>query len=198
MLTHISASRDYFHPEFSLLALFNLIFFWRKSIMKSKVFTLRSNQLIAGLLAFIALAVVGYAFVWPALVRASEPTPAEIAASTGAEAFLSIDHQKERLAWERALCRVSTEDACKVFSGDLGLMVWGAAERNKTRQSCRATGASHKDTTETRQIWLVSLECRDLATGEVTSGQLLSSVTQVEGGWLFERPLFSEEVRDVD
>lgn len=166
--------------------------------MKSKVFTLRANHLIAGLLAFIALAVVVYAFVWPALVRAAEPAPAEIAAGAGAEAFLSIDHQKGRLAWERVLCRVSTDDACKVFSGDLGTMAWGGAERNKTRQTCQATGAAHKDTAETRQIWLVSLECRDLVTGEVTSGQLLSSVTQVDGGWLFERPLFNEEVRDVD
>lgn len=161
-----------------------------------KVIPLQSRHLITGLLVFIVLAVVGFAFVWPALVRAAEPTTAELAARAGAQAFASIDYQAGRATWERNLCKVSTEDACKVFSSDLGAMLWGGAERNETRQKCLATAATRQATNGERQIWNVALTCTDLTTAEVTAGDMRVSIVEADGVWLFERPLFGEEAQN--
>jgi hypothetical protein len=165
---------------------------------KNTVTTLQPRHLITGLLAFIVLAVVVFALVWPALVRAAKPTTAEIAAREGAAAFMSIDYKAGRPAWERELCRVSTDKTCELFAKDLGTMLWGGAERAETRQKCLATEATREAADGDRQIWNVSLDCRDLDTDETTTGDLLVAIAQVEGGWLFERPLFAEEAQNVD
>ena len=165
---------------------------------KQKSITLQPRHLITGLLAFIVLAVVGFALVWPALVRAAEPTTAELAARDGAQAFLSVDYQKGRATWEQAVCQVSTEDTCEIFKGTLGTMIWGGAERNETRQKCPATDAARKAEDSDRQVWNVTLDCRDLDTNETTTGELLVSIVKVGDGWLFERPLFGEEAQNVD
>jgi hypothetical protein len=111
---------------------------------------------------------------------------------------MSIDYKAGRSAWERAVCQVSTDKACDVFASDLGAMIWGGAERNETRQRCLPTDAARESVDGDRQIWNVSLDCRDLDTDETTTGDLLVAIAQVEGGWLFERPLWNEEAQNVD
>jgi hypothetical protein len=165
---------------------------------KNHSITLQPRHLIAGLLALIVLAVVVFALVWPALVRAAEPTTAEVAAREGAEAFMSIDYKAGRPAWERNICRVSTDKTCEMLASDLGTMLWGGAERNETRQKCLATDATREVVDGDRQIWNISLDCRDLDTDETTTGDLLVSIAQVDDGWLFERPLWNEEAQNVD
>jgi hypothetical protein len=111
---------------------------------------------------------------------------------------MSIDYKAGRESWERAVCRVSTDKSCDVFAGDLGAMIWGGAERNEIRQKCLATDATREAEDGERQIWNVTLDCRDLDTDEATTGDLLVSIAQVDNGWLFERPLFGEEAQNVD
>lgn len=167
---------------------------------KQKSITLQPRHLIISLLAFIVLAVVGFALVWPALVRAAEPTTAELAAREGAQAFLSIDHKAGRPAWERNLCRVSTEELCAIYKGSLGDMVWGPVSRNSMQQRCWAVDATRKPSLESdkeSQAWLVEMECdiTGLGTGK---SEIVSFVIQDEDAWKLYWVASAKEVRDVD
>jgi len=49
-----------------------------------------------------------------------------------------------------------------------------------------------------RQVWNVSLDCRNLRTEEIKSLDLLASVTEVGDGWKFERIMFEQEVQNAE
>jgi hypothetical protein len=85
-----------------------------------------------------------------------------------------------------------------MFGGNVGTMIWGGAARNETRQKCLATDATREAADGDRQVWNVTLDCRDLTTDETKPGELLVSIVEVDGGWLFERVLFGEEAQNVD
>lgn len=129
----------------------------------------------------------------------SQPRPAELAASEGAQAFLSTDINLGRSAWEESVCKVSSKDGCLVFKNTFTTMVWAGVEKNQIRQTCQPVGAklvrdvSIED--EQRQIWQVMLDCINLKTNKINAGDVHVSVINVENDWKFERILFEQEVQ---
>jgi hypothetical protein len=162
-----------------------------------KTIVIKNEHLILGLLAFIILSALGFAFLPTLIAQAREPKPAEMAARLGAQAFLSVDVEKGRDAWENAVCENATEKACTVVSGNFGQMIWAGVESNATRQSCQATEADKSSENEQGQVWKVSLDCRNLVSGETTTPVLQVVVTEVGEGWLLDQVLFSE-VNDAE
>ena len=169
---------------------------------KTTTITIKNEHLIIGLLLLIILAVTAYTFVPSALAWATEPKPAELAAIEGAQAFLSTDVEAGREAWEKSVCQIASEQGCDVFKATFASMIWGGVEMNSTRQSCQATGAQMaKDIpgeNAHRQVWNVSLDCRNLRTEEIKSLDLLASVTEVGDGWKFERIMFEQEAQNAE
>jgi len=169
---------------------------------KTATITIKNEHLITGLLLFIILIALAYAFVPSALALITESKPAELAAREGTQAFLSTDIEAGYEAWEKSVCLIASEQGCSVIKNSLGAMIWGGVEANSTRQSCQATGAKMtKDIPgedEHRQVWKVSLDCRDLRTGEIKSLDVLASVTEVGNGWKFERILFEQEAQNAE
>lgn len=169
---------------------------------KIATITIKNEHLIIGLLLLIILAVTAYTFVPSALAWATEPKPAELAAREGAQAFLSTDIEAGRETWEKSVCQITSEQGCNVFKAAFASMIWGGVEANSTRQSCQATGAKMtKDIpgeNEHRQVWNVSLGCRDLQTEEIQSLDVFASVTEVGNGWKFERILFEQEAQNAE
>ena len=169
---------------------------------KTTTITIKNEHLITGLLLLIILAVTAYTFVPSALAWATEPKPAELAAREGAQAFLSTDVEAGREAWEKSVCQTASEQGCSVIKNSLGAMIWGGVEANSTRQTCQATDANlTKDIpgeNEHRQVWNVSLDCRDLRTEEIKSLDVLASVTEVGNGWKFERIMFEQEAQNAE
>jgi hypothetical protein len=168
---------------------------------KTTTITIKNEHLITGLLLFIILIALAYAFVPSALAWATTPKPAETVAREGAQAFLSTDVEAGREAWEKSVCQTASEQGCSVIKNSLGAMIWGGVEANSTRQSCQATSTNlTKDIpgeNEHRQVWKVSLDCRDLRTEEIKSFDLLASVTEVGNGWKFERIMFEQEAQNA-
>jgi hypothetical protein len=164
----------------------------------SKTITLTREAMISGLLVFILLAVLAFTFLPGLFLWATTPKPAEAAAREGAQAILSIDTDKSRAAWERSVCKVSNGPGCEVFKATFATMIWPGAERNSLRQDCQPTDAglvkTIQDEAVTRQAWSVSLDCRDLRTDEISTGEVLVFVVHVGDGWKFERIAFEEEV----
>ena len=171
-------------------------------MFKSKKIAILPRHLIGGLLVFIVIAVTLYALVPGVFAWFSQPKPAELAASEGAQAFLSTDVDLGRNAWEKAVCQVSSADACTVFKNTFATMIWAGVEKNQIRQTCQAVGAklvrdvSTED--EQRQIWQVTLDCTNLNTNEISAGDLHVSVVNIKGDWKFERILFEQEVQRAE
>ena len=168
--------------------------------MKSsnKTIVIKNEYLIAGLLAFVVLAVLAYAVIPGLYAKATAPSDAEMAARRGAQAFLSVDVEKGRTAWENAVCENATEKGCGLAKGPMGQMIWAGVESNATRQSCQANEAEKASENEQGQVWKVSLDCRDLVSGETTSLSVSAEIVDAGSGWLFERVLFSDEVNDAE
>lgn len=169
---------------------------------KTTTITIKNEHLITGLLLFIILIALAYAFVPSALAWATTPKPAEIAAREGAQAFLSTDVEAGREAWEKSVCQTASEQGCSVIKNSLGAMIWGGVEANSTRQFCQATDANlSKDIPGEnghRQVWKVGLDCRDLRTEETKSLDVFASVAEVGDGWKFERILFEQEAQNAE
>lgn len=169
---------------------------------KTTTITIKNEHLILGLLLLIILAVMAYTFVPSALAWATEPKPAELAAREGAQAFLSTDIEAGRDAWEKSVCQVASKQGCEVFKATFASMIWGGVETNSTRQSCQATGAKMTkdipDENGHRQVWKVSLDCRNLWTEEIKSLDVLASVAKAGDGWKFERIMFEQEAQNAE
>ena len=169
---------------------------------KPKQITILPRHLISGLLIFIVIAVTLYTLVPGVFAWFSQPRPAELAASEGAQAFLSTDVDLGRRAWEKAVCQVSSVDACTVFKNTFATMVWAGVEKNQVRQFCQTTGARLvKDVStedDQRQAWKVTLDCLNLNTNESNAGDVYVSVVKVKDDWKFERILFEQEVQHAE
>lgn len=170
--------------------------------MKSKVFVITPKHLITGLLAFIAIAVIGFAVIPQTVAAVTAPQPAEIAAREGAQAFLSTDIDAGQAAWEASVCKVSSQDACDVLKKSLSPMLWSSVEGNQMRRSCKAEGAKLLQDTPAlgdaahTQLWQVSLNCTDQSSDKTTSGDIQVVVSEQSDGWKFERALFTQESQD--
>lgn len=170
--------------------------------MKSsnKTIVIKNEYLIAGLLAFVVLAVLAYAVIPGLYAKATAPSDAEMAARRGAQAFLSVDVEKGRTAWENAVCENATEKGCAVVSGNFGQMIWAGVESNATRQSCQANEAEKASENEQGPVWKVSLDCRDLVSGETATPVLQVVIVNTGKSWRLDQILFSDpdEVNDAE
>ena len=170
--------------------------------MKPKEFVITPKHLIAGLLAFIASAVIGFAVIPQTVAAITAPKPAEIAAREGAQAFLSTDVEVGQPAWETSVCKLASQASCEALKKSLSPMLWPSVERGNLRQSCKASQAKQiKDVpagenTPHSQLWQVTLECSDQASGKATSGDIQVVVSDQPDGWKFERALFTQESQD--
>ena len=170
--------------------------------MKSKEFVITPKHLITGLLAFIAIAVLGFAVIPQAVAAVTAPQPAEVAAREGAQAFLSTDVEVGQAAWETSVCKVSSQASCEVLKKSLSPMLWPSVESKQMRRSCRAVAAKLTqdvpagEAAPRTQLWQVTLECSDQASGEATNGDIQVVVSEQPDGWKFERALFNQESQD--
>ncbi len=167
--------------------------------MKPREFVILPKHLITGLLIFIALAALGYAFVPQTISRLTAPQPAEVVAREGARVFLSTDSEKGQAAWEESVCKVASEQSCVVLKKSLSPMLWPTVAKSQLRQACQSTAARlDKDIPAAAdtlhfQAWSVTLECKDLKTDKAKTGDLQVLVSETPDGWKFERAMFTQE-----
>jgi hypothetical protein len=161
--------------------------------MPSKVFTITPKHLITGLLAFIAVAVLGFTVIPEVFSAISAPKPAEIAAREGAQAFLSTNVEAGQGVWEDAVCEVASDESCEMLKKSLSPMLWPSVERGQMQRSCEAQSAKLlKDLpAENSQLWQVSLVCTDQ--GQISQGDVQIVVSEQQDGWKLERVLFIQD-----
>jgi hypothetical protein len=172
--------------------------------MKRKEFVIRPKHIIIGLLVFVALAVLGFAIVPQAINNITTPTPAEVAAREGAQAFLSTDVEKGQAAWETSVCKVASQEGCQLVQKSIAPMLWPSVERGKVRQECQATKATLTADTPAdgdklhSQVWKVTLECQDLASGKGNTGDIDVLISEHGQDWQFDHVLFTQESTNAE
>lgn len=167
--------------------------------MKGKEFVIRPKHLIGGLLIFIAAAILGFAVIPQVIATLTIPQLAEIAAREGAQAFLSTDFEQGQPAWEASVCKVASHEGCLLAQKTIAPMLWPAVERGKVRQTCQASQAQLVTDTPAKgsqlhsQIWKVTLECANQASGKSNTGEVSVLVSEHEQDWQFDYVLFTQE-----
>lgn len=172
--------------------------------MKRKEFVIRPKHLIIGLLAFIAVAILGFAIVPQVISNFTAPKPAEIAAREGAQAFLSTDFEQGQEAWVNNVCKVASYEGCAIIKQTIAPMLWASVERGEVRQTCQAVQAELVTDTPAKgekahsQVWKVTLECVDAKTTKTNTGDVNVLVSEHEQSWKFDLVLFTQENQNDD
>ncbi len=170
--------------------------------MKRKEFVIRPKHLILGLLAFIAVAILGFAVIPQVISTFTTPMPAEVAAREGAQAFLSTDFEQGQAAWEKSVCKVASRDGCLLITKTISPMLWPSIERGQVRQTCQAIQAKLVTDTPAEgekahsQVWKVTLACLDVKTDKTNTGNVNVLVSEHEQSWKFDLVLFAQEAQD--
>jgi hypothetical protein len=133
-----------------------------------------------------------------------EDIAAQKAATTGAQAFYTVDYEKGQQAWLDQLCSVSTQTGCIVYQNVIGPNLWSSFEQAQTATTVKVTVQDKVDEqiAETRdnapmQVWSLQIELSDpwpMQKEPQTVFSALALVIQEQGEWKFERFLTEEEL----
>jgi hypothetical protein len=133
-----------------------------------------------------------------------DDSAAQKAATTGAQAFYTVDYQKGQQAWLDQLCSVSTQTGCIVYQNVIGPNLWSSLEQAQTATTVKVTVQEKVDeqVAETRgdapmQVWRLQIELSNpwpIQKEPQTVFSALALVIQEQGEWKFERFLTDEEL----
>ncbi|NPV75161.1 MAG: hypothetical protein HPY59_02180 [Anaerolineae bacterium] len=129
---------------------------------------------------------------------------AQKAATAGAQAFYTVDYQKEQQAWLDQLCSVSTQTGCIAYQNVIGPNLWSSFEQAQTATTVKVTTQEKVDeqVADTRgdapmQVWRLQIELSapwPIQKEPQTVFSALALVIQEQGEWKFERFLTDEEL----